>query len=66
MAKTFNDNIQIFSLDDKNIINNIFTFLLIDGLAYNGPNEFYALEIIGLRLKRENNIKKVNENRFIY
>ena len=66
MAETFNDNIQIFSLDNKNIINNIFTFLLIDGLGYDVPNEFYAPGIIGLRLKRENNMKQINENRFIY
>ena len=66
MAETFNDNIQIYSLNNKNIINDIFTFLLIDGLGYDVPNEFYAPGIIGLRLKRENNMKQINENRFIY
>ena len=67
-AEIFSDKIQIFSsYDNKNIINDKrFTFLLIDGLGYNIPNEFYSSGLIGLRLKKENDMNQINENRFIY
>ena len=66
-AETFSDNIQIFSSDNNIILNDKrFIFLLIDGLKYNIPNEFYASGLIGLRLKKVNDNNQINENRFIY
>ena len=64
-ADIFSDNISLFSKDNKNILNNRFTFLLINELKYTG---FYAPGIIGLRLENENGNKQsqINENRFIY
>lgn len=65
-AEIFNDKIELFSLDNKNLLKENFTFLLIDGLGNNVPNEFYASGLIGLRLKNENNVRQIDENRFIY
>ena len=66
-AEIFTDNIKLFSFDDKNIIlNETFTFLLIDGLGFRRPNEFYASGLIGLRLRKMDDNMQVNENRFLY
>ena len=65
-AETFTDKIQLFSLDNKKILDDSFTFLLIDGLGYGIPNEFYAPGLIGLRLRREEKKQQIDENRFIY
>ena len=43
-----------------------FNFLLIDGLGYDVPNEFYSSGIVGLRLKNEYNYFHLDENRFLY
>lgn len=64
-AAIFSDNLQI-SDENKKLIDHKFTFLLIDDLAYNVPNEFYAPGLLGLKLKRDDEKKQVNENRFIY
>jgi len=64
-AEVFSDNIQILD-ENKKIIDNKFTLLLIDNLAYDVPNEFYTPGLIGLRINRSDEKKQVNENRFIY
>ena len=61
-AEVFNDLIKLPKMDQ----NFSFNFLLIDGLGYDVPNEFYASGIIGLRLKNENNYNHQDENRFVY
>ena len=65
-AETFIDTIQIFDKNNKMILNNNFSFLLIDGLGYNVPNEFYAPGLIGLRLRKDDNKNQIDENRFLY
>lgn len=65
-SEIFNDKIELFSLDKKSILNENFTFLLIDELKKEVPNEFYASGLIGLRLKNKNNVRQIDENRFIY
>ena len=65
-AEIFTDNIQLFDINNKSILNNKFYFLLIDGLGYDVPNEFYAPGLIGLRIKKDNNNNQNNENRFLY
>ena len=66
-AELFTDNIKLFSYDNKNmILNETFTFLLIDGLGFRKINEFYASGLIGLRLRKADDIKQINENRFLY
>ena len=65
-AEIFSDNIQIYSNDNNKILDNKFIFLLIDDIAYNVPNEFYAPGLIGLRLNSETDKLKINEHRFIY
>ena len=62
-AEIFSDIIYL-SPNEKNGYN--FSFLLIDGLGYNVPNEFYAPGIIGLRLKNENDYFQIDQNRFLY
>ena len=62
-AEIFSD-ILYLSPNEKNGYN--FSFLLIDGLGYNVPNEFYAPGIIGLRLKNENDYFQTDQNRFLY
>ena len=64
-AEIFSDNLQISNENNK-IIDHKFTLLLIDDLAYNVPNEFYAPGLIGLKLKRDDIKTQVNENRFVY
>ena len=59
-AEIFNDKIYL----KENEYN--FNFLLIDGLGYDVPNEFYASGLIGLRLINENNYLLKDENRFLY
>jgi len=63
-AEIFTDKIQLFSLDNITILNDTFTFLLIDELIENIPNEFYAPGLIGLRLKREGYSQQIDEYRF--
>ena len=63
-AETFND-IVYFQDEEKNL-NFSFNFLLIDGLGYGVPNEYYAPGMIGLRLKNENNYLHVDDIRFLY
>ena len=66
-AEIFTDNIKLFSYDNKSLLlNETFTFLLIDGLGFRNPNEFYASGMIGLRLRKADDIKQINENRFLY
>ena len=62
-AETFKD--VIYFKEEKNLNYN-FNFLLIDGLGYGVPNEFYASGIVGLRLKNENNYLHVDDIRFLY
>ena len=62
-AEIFNEKIYL----KENYYN--FNFLLIDGLGYGVPNEFYAPGLIGLRLKNENNYNNylyIDEDRFLY
>ena len=63
-AEIFNDAIYLEEEEEEKQL--IFNFLLIDGLGYGVPNEFYASGIIGLRLKNENNYFQVDQNRFLY
>jgi len=65
-AEIFSDNIQLFSNDNKIILNETFTFLLIEGIGFRRPNEYYAPGLIGLRLKKNEDIDQINENRFLY
>ena len=61
-AEVFNDIIY-FQEKEKNFN---FNFLLIYGLGYDIPNEFYTPGMIGLRLKNENNLLHEDKNRFLY
>ena len=66
-AEIFNDDIQIFSSDKENIIDDGFNFFLVDKLGENIPNEFYVSLIIGLKIKSHN--KKIHypkDLNFIY
>ena len=63
-AEVFNDIIY-FPEKEKNFNFN-FNFLLIYGLGYDIPNEFYTPGMIGLRLKNENNLLHEDKNRFLY
>ena len=63
-AEIFTDTIYLSQPDEKNEFN--FSFLLIEGLGYDVPNEFYTPGTIGLRLKNENNYFHIDENRFLY
>ena len=61
-AEVFNDIIY-FKEKEKSFN---FNFLLIWGLGYEIPNEFYTPGMIGLRLKNENNFLHEDKNRFLY
>ena len=61
-AEIFNDEIYL----SNNNKGKIFNFILVYGLGFNVPNEFYAPGMIGLRLKNENNYFHKDENRFLY
>ena len=63
-AEIFTDTLYLSQPDEKNEFN--FSFLLIEGLGYDVPNEFYTPGTIGLRLKNENNYFHIDENRFLY
>lgn len=62
-AETFSEKIQIFSSENRKIFNDNLNFLLIDDLAQDEQNEFYAPGQIGLKLDTHNvNSYPKNEN----
>ena len=64
-AESFSDKIQIYSLDNKKILDDNFNFLLIDNLVKDEINEFYASGQIGLQLDSHNNDKYQEKERFL-
>ncbi len=65
MAETFSDNFQIFS-NSTLFFQNKFYLLLVRGLAYNVPNEFYTSGTIGLRLRSFASNQEDSKKKFTY
>lgn len=65
MAETFSDNLQIFS-NNTLFFQNRFYLLLVRGLGYNVPNEFYTSGTIGLRLRSFASNQEDRKKRFTY
>ena len=63
-AESFSERIQIYSSDNRKILDNNFNFILIDNLVEDEKNEFYAPGQIGLQLDSHNN-KYPEKERFI-
>lgn len=65
-AESFSDIIKIYSPENKPIFNEKMNFLLIDDLAEDEENDFYAPGEIGLKIESYNNNEYPEDDRFIY
>ena len=65
-AESFSDIVKIYSPENKPIFDGKLNFLLIDDLAEDEENDFYAPAEIGLKIESYNNNEYPEDERFIY
>ena len=65
-AESFSDIVKIYSPENKPIFNEELNFLLIDDLAEDEENDFFAPGEIGLKLESYNNNEYPEDDRFVY
>ena len=65
-AESFSDIVKIYSPENLSIFDEELNFLLIDDLAEDEENDFYAPGEIGLKIESYNNNEYPEDDRFIY